>query len=64
MFHGLDDWALLPDGLNKTWEFLEQDLTLVTLPGAGHFVQQDRSKHVSLTIESWLQLQAALSPID
>ncbi len=60
MFHGLDDWALLPGGLNGTWEFLEKDLTLVTLPGAGHFVQQDRSERVSKTILSWLQLQESL----
>ncbi len=64
MFHGLDDWALLPDGLNKTWDFLENDLTLITLPGAGHFVQQDRSRHVSLAIENWLHLQKALSSTD
>lgn len=38
MFHGLDDQALLPGGLNDTWEWLEKDLTLVTVPGAGHFI--------------------------
>lgn len=57
MFHGLDDWALLPGGLNGTWDYLQKDLTLVTLPGSGHFVQQDKAERVSKNILSWLQLQ-------
>jgi len=54
MFHGLDDQALLPGALNGTWEWLEKDLTLVTVPGAGHFVQRDASELVSATMRSWL----------
>ncbi len=54
MFHGLDDQALLPGGLNDTWEWLEKDLTLVTVPGAGHFVQQDASELVTKTMKWWL----------
>jgi epoxide hydrolase 4 len=60
MFHGLDDWALLPGGLNGTWDYLQKDLTLVTLPGSGHFVQQDKAERVSKNILSWLQLQKML----
>src|SRR6185295_1296385 len=41
LIHGLNDTALNARGLNNTWEWLEKDLTLVTIPGAGHFVQQD-----------------------
>ena len=33
MFHGLGDQYLLHGALNGTWEWLEQDLTLVTIPG-------------------------------
>src|SRR6266576_719141 len=44
MIHGLEDWALLPGALNGTWDWVEQDLTLVTIPGAGHFVQQDAAE--------------------
>ena len=55
LIHGLDDWALLPGALNNTWEWLEQDLTLVTIPGAGHFVQQDASELVTRTIKMWLK---------
>ncbi|MCZ6853956.1 MAG: alpha/beta hydrolase [Gammaproteobacteria bacterium] len=54
MFHGLNDQALLPGALNGTWEWLDKDLTLVTVPGAGHFVQQDASELVSATMRSWL----------
>jgi pimeloyl-ACP methyl ester carboxylesterase len=54
MFHGLDDRALLPGALNDTWEWLEKDLTLVTIPGAGHFVQQDASELVTKTMAWWL----------
>ena len=57
MFHGLDDTALLPGALNDTWKWLEKDLTLVTIPGAGHFVQQDAADQVSRTMKMWLKLQ-------
>ena len=53
-FHGLADTALHSDGLNNTWDWLEKDLTLVTVPGAGHFVQQDASEIVSQTMRWWL----------
>ena len=55
MFHGLDDQALLPGGLNGTWNWVENNLTLVTIPGAGHFVQQDASDLVSATMVDWLR---------
>lgn len=54
-FHGLQDPFLLPGALNSTWEWLEQDWTLVTVPGAAHFVQQDASELVSRTMLNWLQ---------
>ncbi|HEY7413793.1 MAG TPA: alpha/beta hydrolase [Ktedonobacteraceae bacterium] len=54
IIHGLDDQALLASSLNDTWTWLEQDLTLVTIPNAGHFVQQDAADLVTRTIASWL----------
>lgn len=54
MFHGLEDEALLPGALNETWNWVERDLTLVTIPGAGHFMQQDASEMVSETMRDWL----------
>jgi len=52
--HGLADTALLPGALNNTWDYLEKDWTLVTVPGAGHFVQQDASDLVTRSIVAWL----------
>jgi pimeloyl-ACP methyl ester carboxylesterase len=54
MFHGLKDWALLPPALNGTWDWLERDLTLVTIPEASHFVQQDAADKVSRMMRAWL----------
>lgn len=54
MIHGLGDTALLPGALNNTWDWLEKDLTLVTVPGSGHFVQQDASEMVTRSIKMWL----------
>ncbi|HVO97664.1 MAG TPA: alpha/beta hydrolase [Bryobacteraceae bacterium] len=54
MFHGLGDTALLSGALNNTWDWMGKDLTLVTIPGASHFVQQDASELVSRTMKLWL----------
>jgi epoxide hydrolase 4 len=54
MIHGLKDPYLLPGALNDTWEWVGSDLTLVTIPDAGHFIQQDAADLVTRTIRSWL----------
>ncbi len=54
LFHGLEDTALHSDGLNNTWDWISQDLTIVTVPGAGHFVQQDAAELVTDTMRWWL----------
>lgn len=54
MIHGLKDTALLPGGLNNNWDYIEKDLTLVTVPEAGHFVQQDAAEFVTRTMKMWL----------
>jgi epoxide hydrolase 4 len=54
LIHGLEDTALLAGALNNTWEWVEKDLTLVTIPGASHFVQQDASELVTKSIKMWL----------
>jgi epoxide hydrolase 4 len=56
LVHGLNDTALLPGMLNNTWQWLDNTLTLVTIPGVGHFVQNDAPDLVSSTMSSWLQL--------
>ena len=54
MFHGLEDTALHSNGLNNTWDWSKKDVTIVTVPGAGHFVQQDAPMLVSKTMQWWL----------
>jgi pimeloyl-ACP methyl ester carboxylesterase len=54
IIHGLDDAALNSDALNNTWDWIDRDLTIVTIPGAGHFVQQDAADLVTTTMRSWL----------
>ena len=54
MIHGLGDIYLLPGALNNTWDWLDKDLTLVTVPGSGHFVQQDAADLVSRSMRAWL----------
>lgn len=63
MIHGLEDRALHASGLNDTWEWLEQDLTLVTVPGAGHFVQHDASDFVTRSMRMWLHRDGAPSQV-
>jgi epoxide hydrolase 4 len=54
MIHGLKDTALLSDALNNTWDWMGKDFTLVTIPEAGHFVQEDAPEMVTRTIRAWL----------
>jgi epoxide hydrolase 4 len=54
MFHGLDDPYLLPGALNDTWRWLEKDLTLVTVPKAGHWVHHDAADLVTKRMVNWL----------
>ena len=50
----LADSALLPGALNDTWQWIDNDLTLVTIPQAGHFVQRDAPDRVTQVMRSWL----------
>lgn len=54
MIHGLKDIYLLPGALNETWKWVEKDLTLVTVPNAGHFVHRDEPALVTRTMVRWL----------
>ena len=54
MFHGLQDTALHSNGLNNTWDWIDNDVTLVTAPEANHFVQQDAAELVTRTMRWWL----------
>ncbi len=54
MIHGLKDPYLLAGALNDTWQWLDNEFTLVTLPNAGHFVHRDESELVMRTMCDWL----------
>lgn len=58
MFHGLEDKALHHHGLNNTWEWLNEDLMLVTVPGVGHWVHEDAEELVTETMGWWLTRKA------
>ena len=54
VIHGLKDKALLASGLNNTWDYVDAELTIVTLPQAGHFVHQDAPEKANQLIGDWL----------
>ena len=54
LIHGLKDQALLPGALNDTWKWVDKDLTILTIPDADHFVQQDAADLVTRTMVGWL----------
>ena len=57
-FHGLDDGAHVNQALNDTWEWMTEDLTLVTLPGIAHNSQNTGDvAFVTGMLESWLKLK-------
>jgi pimeloyl-ACP methyl ester carboxylesterase len=59
MFHGLKDPYLLPGALNDTWKWVEKDLTLITIPTAGHFVHRDAAAFVTQNMVRWLTQEQA-----
>lgn len=55
LIHGLKDKYLLSDALNGTWNWVDNDLSLVTIPHADHFVQHDATDLVTRTMVKWLE---------
>ncbi len=54
-FHGLKDKAVDKDGLRNTWNWIDEDYTLVTIPSSGHWVQREAADIVSQTMRWWLK---------
>ena len=49
------DTAVDKDGLRDTWNWINQDYTLVTMPNHGHWIQNEAADMVSTTMEWWLK---------
>ena len=56
-FHGLKDTALHQHGLNNTWEWLDKDYTLVTIPHVGHWAHHEAADLVTDTMKWWLKMR-------
>ncbi len=54
-FHGLKDSAVDKDGLRDTWNWIDEDYTLVTVPDSGHWVQREAAEMVNTTMLWWLK---------
>lgn len=50
----MSHFGIIAGALNDTWKWLEKDLTLITIPWAGHFVQQDAAEFVTKNMVRWL----------
>ena len=59
VIHGLADKYLLASGLSGTWDWVDAELTLVTIPKAGHFVQHDASDRVTRSLAQFLRRDGA-----
>ena len=51
--------TLLPGALNDTWGLLEQNLTLVTIPGVGHRAVTEASEFTIPMLQAWLAHRVA-----
>ena len=59
MIHGPGDTAFLPGALNDTWQWLDDDRTLVITPTVGHFVQHAAADKVPDRVSTLLNLSTA-----
>ena len=54
VIHGLQDKALLAPALAGTWDWVNAPLEILTIPGAGHFVQRDAAAEVNRALLNWM----------
>ncbi|MEQ8302029.1 MAG: alpha/beta hydrolase [Cyclobacteriaceae bacterium] len=57
MIYGLKDKALPPGMLNDTWDRMDNNLTIHTIPDGSHFIQQEKPDEVNRVIRMWLGLK-------
>jgi epoxide hydrolase 4 len=53
MIHGLKDQVFVHAELNDTWDWVDKDMTLITLPDAGHFSQEEAPEFVTRSMVLW-----------
>jgi pimeloyl-ACP methyl ester carboxylesterase len=54
VIHGLKDTALRAPGHNGTWDQVDADTTLLMIPSAGHWIEQDAGPLANKAIHDWL----------
>ena len=54
VLYGLSDSTLSSEMFSGTGQWVARDYTLLTVRGAGHFVQQDAAEFVSRSMRAWL----------
>lgn len=54
VIHGMRDPFILSASQDRNWEYVENTLTTVMIPTAGHFVQTDAAGTITKTILDWL----------
>lgn len=54
LLHGLEDPYALPVGLNDVWQWVDNQVTIQTFPGEGHFLQHDCPERVAKAMRKWL----------
>ena len=54
VIYGRQDVFLLPSALSNTWNWVDNELTVLTLPSVGHFAQHDAPERVNQAIRNWL----------
>ncbi len=54
-FHGMNDRAVDKDGLRDTWNHIDNNYTLITLPGVGHDPHHEAIEIVNSTLRNWLE---------
>jgi len=50
----MKDTALPAGMINNNWDYVDNELTIYTIPNTGHFVQQEAHKKVNKMIKIWL----------
>lgn len=57
LIHGLADPYALPAGLNDVWQWVDNELSIQTIPDASHFIQHDNAQQVVRIVRTWLHQQ-------